>query len=289
MDVRTEPAGRTIGPALSLLSTMLSGAGAFAMAAAASSLWSSALHGSGEDGLIAWVLLAAAITGAILCIYLTAIWALTALILLLGPASRLGAALLSALRVLAPQAARRVVIGAALAGTATGLVLAPASAASTDSSPGSDRPELAVSVSSELTPTAPSEVDPDPEAAAPALSEDDEEAPLPGLTWGADPAEETPQPHDQSTDPPAPPSTEAVGEDAGPSQAPSTLVVSPGDTLWSITDDLLGPAPDDPSEIASAWPRLHEANRDVIGTDPDHLEPGQVLSVPASLSSQEHS
>jgi nucleoid-associated protein YgaU len=64
------------------------------------------------------------------------------------------------------------------------------------------------------------------------------------------------------------------------------VVVRPGGTLWSITDDVLGPAPDDPSLPALSWPLLHEANRDVIGEDPDLLLPGQVLTVPAGLDEE---
>lgn len=68
--------------------------------------------------------------------------------------------------------------------------------------------------------------------------------------------------------------------------ASRTVVVRPGDSLWSITDDVLGPAPDDPALLASSWPLLHEANLDVIGEDPDLLRPGQVLTVPAALDGE---
>lgn len=58
-------------------------------------------------------------------------------------------------------------------------------------------------------------------------------------------------------------------------------VVASGDSLWSITDDLLGDADD--AEIATAWQELYESNRDVVGTDPDLIHPGQALVVPAVL------
>lgn len=57
------------------------------------------------------------------------------------------------------------------------------------------------------------------------------------------------------------------------------VVVHRGDSLWSIAAAHLGPDPDD-AEVARAWPRWFEANRHVIGDDPDHLLPGQVLRVP---------
>ena len=43
----------------------------------------------------------------------------------------------------------------------------------------------------------------------------------------------------------------------------------------------LGPDASD-AEVAAEWPRWHEANRDVIGHDPDLLLPGQVLQAPAA-------
>lgn len=57
------------------------------------------------------------------------------------------------------------------------------------------------------------------------------------------------------------------------------VVVHRGDTLWSIAAAHLGHDAGD-AEVARAWPRWFEANRDVIGDDPDLLLPGQVLRVP---------
>jgi nucleoid-associated protein YgaU len=31
---------------------------------------------------------------------------------------------------------------------------------------------------------------------------------------------------------------------------------------------------------ANSWPRLYDANRDVIGPDPDTLQPGTLLRIP---------
>ena len=59
------------------------------------------------------------------------------------------------------------------------------------------------------------------------------------------------------------------------------VVVRRGDSLWSITGRYLGPSAT-ADEIAREWPRWHEANRDVIGDDPDLIRPGQVLHPPAS-------
>ena len=57
------------------------------------------------------------------------------------------------------------------------------------------------------------------------------------------------------------------------------VVVRRGDSLWSITGRYLGPSAT-ADEIAREWPRWHEANRDVIGADPDLIQPGQVLRPP---------
>ena len=65
--------------------------------------------------------------------------------------------------------------------------------------------------------------------------------------------------------PPAPP--------AGGRRAPArrrTYTVRPGDTLSEIAAGL----------GMSDWRPLYEANRGVIGPDPDLIRPGQVLTVP---------
>jgi nucleoid-associated protein YgaU len=48
-------------------------------------------------------------------------------------------------------------------------------------------------------------------------------------------------------------------------------VVQPGESLWSIAEDVAGDA--------SLWPVLFRANRDQIG-DPGVLHPGQRLTIP---------
>ena len=46
-----------------------------------------------------------------------------------------------------------------------------------------------------------------------------------------------------------------------------------GDSLWSLAARHLGPGAD-ATEVAEAWPRWWEANRAVVGDDPDLLLPG---------------
>ena len=57
------------------------------------------------------------------------------------------------------------------------------------------------------------------------------------------------------------------------------VVVQRGDTLWTIAARHLGPGASD-AEIAQAWPAWFDANRGVIGDDPDLILPGQVLRAP---------
>ncbi|GAB2497123.1 hypothetical protein GCM10027063_40380 [Promicromonospora xylanilytica] len=67
------------------------------------------------------------------------------------------------------------------------------------------------------------------------------------------------------------------------------VVVEPGDTLWGIAADHLaapsagGQSPrtaPSAAEIASAVTRWHDANRQVLGTNPDLIRPGTVLYEP---------
>ena len=57
------------------------------------------------------------------------------------------------------------------------------------------------------------------------------------------------------------------------------VVVTSGDTLWSLAAQQLGPLATD-AEIAALWPRWYELNRQTIGPDPGLIHPGQVFSVP---------
>lgn len=59
----------------------------------------------------------------------------------------------------------------------------------------------------------------------------------------------------------------------------AVVVVAPGDCLWAIAARHLGPAATT-AEIATEWPRWYDANRSVIGADPDLILPGQRLVPP---------
>ena len=72
-----------------------------------------------------------------------------------------------------------------------------------------------------------------------------------------------------------------VGADARRLASPEHTkwhAVLPGETLWSIAAQCL--ETDDVRRIARYWPRIHRANRDEIGADPNLIHPGQVLELP---------
>ena len=123
-------------------------------------------------------------------------------------------------------------------------------------------------------------------------------APGPDASPGAEPAAPRPDPaagapsgETSAAEAPAgdPPAAEA------PSAPATTHRVSAGESLWSITEELLdaeaAEAPTDPSSggppaqarVARAWPILYAANAESIGADPDIILPGTVLSVPEDL------
>lgn len=61
--------------------------------------------------------------------------------------------------------------------------------------------------------------------------------------------------------------------------AVSTVVVRPGQSLWTIAEDLL-PEPASDQQVTTAWQRLHCANAESIGPEPDLILPGARLLVP---------
>lgn len=58
-----------------------------------------------------------------------------------------------------------------------------------------------------------------------------------------------------------------------------SVVVKPGDSLWLLTAQRLGPSATE-EQIAVGWPYWYRANRRVIGRDPNLLRPGEQLTAP---------
>jgi nucleoid-associated protein YgaU len=63
---------------------------------------------------------------------------------------------------------------------------------------------------------------------------------------------------------------EGVDGARGADAEPGEYAVRPGESLWSIADD---------QKVAGGWMAIYEANRKVIGDDPDHILPGQSLDL----------
>ena len=70
-------------------------------------------------------------------------------------------------------------------------------------------------------------------------------------------------------------STETIagGEGGGGATGEQTYTVAKGDTLSHIAKEYYGKA--------GKWHAIYDANRDVIGDNPDKIFPGQVLKIPA--------
>jgi LysM repeat protein len=66
--------------------------------------------------------------------------------------------------------------------------------------------------------------------------------------------------------------------------AERSVVVAPGDSLWAISSEVLGPGATE-QQIAKGVEQIYALNRDQIGPDPDLIFAGQKLSVPAMGSS----
>lgn len=74
--------------------------------------------------------------------------------------------------------------------------------------------------------------------------------------------------------------SDAAAAPARPAAA-AEVVVLRGDTLWSIAARQL-PADASPDQIDAAWRAWYQANKQVIGQDPDLILPGQRLQAPAA-------
>jgi nucleoid-associated protein YgaU len=65
----------------------------------------------------------------------------------------------------------------------------------------------------------------------------------------------------------------SVAAPAEPAKAaPKKYTVAPGDSLWKIAKRSYGDG--------NQWKKIYEANRQVIGSNPDLIKPGQVLVIP---------
>ncbi|WP_051619958.1 LysM peptidoglycan-binding domain-containing protein [Haematomicrobium sanguinis] len=104
------------------------------------------------------------------------------------------------------------------------------------------------------------------------------------------PAPGTPDPNPLWTPSPEDTSGSALipdtSRDVETAMVPGTkVVVDVGDSLWSLASRQLGGFATN-ADIARLWPAWYEANKSVIGEDPDLILPGQVLTVPEPVQSR---
>lgn len=305
---------RSIGRAAALVVVVGMPVVAYALAATAFALWeglgSSSAADAGtalEDGL---ALLAAA-SGTVIAAYL----GLTGYAMLLGAAWRGGRAIPKTLVAIAPRGWTRVT-AIALGLTMSAGLATPALAADADSTPGLSAGWVAAPAAVVVEPT-PGAVVIDADAVAvgwvaaestaaranssptgeqsgtllldaPALAG----SPLQAESVQADPLQaESLQAGavDAATfEPTAPEGGSATSTPVTPTPAASTSppsgthMVQAGESLWLITEELLG---DDAgtAEVAATWPELYEANRASIGDNPSLIHPGVALTIPAGL------
>ena len=71
----------------------------------------------------------------------------------------------------------------------------------------------------------------------------------------------------------------AAARASAPARGTSYAVVRPGDSLWAIAARDL-PDHASPATVAAHWQEIYQANRAVIGADPDLIVPGQRLVLP---------
>ena len=219
-----------------------------------------------EDGLT----LLAAVVGAAIASYL----ALTGYAMLVGAAWRGGRAIPRALASLAPAGWTRVTATALGLSLSAGLA-APALAAETGSAhvPSAGWVDAPVSVVVETAP-----LDLAGWMAAPASV-----STTSSTTNSSSVTSSAAGPADVTT-----PSALVVGwVGAGATQEtpppPSVAyVVQAGDSLWRITESLVG-TDASAAQVSAEWPRLYEANRDAIGDDPSLIHAGLELTIPAGF------
>jgi hypothetical protein len=219
----------------------------------------------------------AAITLGTAALWLVALWlaiGLAALALTTAP-GRVGRGAGQLARQLLPAVVMRAVAGTA----GIGVLIAPVAAAADAASNGPGNAGAAATA--QVLPSWPTDA-----GSLPAIR----------ISWPTDRAarpasEQPPIPTPSLPMSPTPdPSVADHARAAIPAPDPSTLeadvLVRPGDSLWLIAAQRLGPDCSE-AEIADAWPRWYAANERAIGPDPSVIQPGHVLHAPSDLTSTE--
>jgi nucleoid-associated protein YgaU len=282
--VDAETAARTLRPtALATGALLLCGGGLrLCWMAAAGPLHS--IQASGPDAPEDLIVVGAAALGGVLLAWLAFGAMLSALAAVPGAAGRIADAV--AVRV-APAAVRRaitVLLGTALmtapisAAHSAGSQPAPSPDATTSHVVGPPPPDPGFGVTTRQ-PVADGGA-PDPGGSVPLSTTMTARDPA----FGAGMPAPTPAAPVASRPAKSPPTAPGLGPLGPVPQTPSstwsrTITVVRGDTLWAIAARHLGPDAS-PLQVAREWPRWYAANRTVIGSNPDLIRVGQILTVP---------
>lgn len=75
---------------------------------------------------------------------------------------------------------------------------------------------------------------------------------------------------------------QAAQDPAAADPGPETWIVEAGDHLWAIAAETVADRTGltDEETVGAYWQRLIEANRHVVGDDPDLIHPGQIIELP---------
>lgn len=117
-------------------------------------------------------------------------------------------------------------------------------------------------------------------AAASLAAPQEQTSPAVSLTWADTPGVPSP---DQEATQPAPATLPVPAQDAPAPDTPAgptTITVTPGDSLWSIAASLRPDA--DTARIDATWRAIHAANSESVH-DPALIYPGQTLAIPQDL------
>jgi hypothetical protein len=110
-------------------------------------------------------------------------------------------------------------------------------------------------------------------------------SPLDTATLRVDEPEATMQVVDEAAAAPAPAAPPSALPAASPAASPDEWVVEPGDSFWSIAEDVVADRlgrPGSEPEVADYWARLVDANRPSLASgDPDLIYPGQRFTLVA--------
>lgn len=117
-------------------------------------------------------------------------------------------------------------------------------------------------------------------AAASLAAPQEQTSPAVSLTWADTPGVPSP---DQEATQPAPATLPVPAQDAPAPDTPAgptSITVTPGDSLWSIAASLRPDA--DNARIDATWRAIHAANSESVH-DPALIYPGQTLAIPQDL------